>query len=155
MSTPDFEVTIAGQSDRAEVLALLTDGYGRPFLADWFEWKHVQGPWGPSVCFVARDRDGLLGVAFRMPWPLLAGDTPVKASRLVDGTTSPRALRRGVFREVVRNMLTRWDEEEPSEVVLATATPPALAAHVKNGATALEPIEFSYRPVRHARAEVQ
>lgn len=142
----DFDVRRAGDADVDGVLAALSDGYGRPFTRDWFEWKHRESPWGHSRCWVAEDDGGLLGVVFGMPWPLGREHRPVPCSRLVDGATTVRAQRRGVFRAVVAAELAAAAADSPG-LVIATATPEAQAAHVKNGATALAPIDSYYRPV--------
>jgi len=155
MTSPDFEVRLATEADTAGVLAALSDGYGRPFTESWFEWKHRQSPWGPSRCWIAQDDGGLLGVVFGMPWPLADGDEGLTCWRLVDGATTVRAQRRGVFRAVVKAELSAAAAEAAPGLVIATATPEARDAHVKNGATALAPIHSYYRPVRWAPDEVE
>lgn len=148
----DFEVVDGMSMPRATVLEVLSQGYGRLFTEEWFEWKHVLSPWGSSRCYVAVDADGPLGVVFGQPWHLRVGDTAVAASRLVDGATLPRSVRRGVFRAVVAAELEHWHVGSSPGVVIATATPQAQAAHVKNGAAALEPVSFVARPARWSRA---
>jgi hypothetical protein len=143
----DFDVRVATADDTDAVLAALSDGYGRPFTREWFRWKHEESPWGASKCFVAVDEGGLLGVGFQMPWEYVAGGQRVQGWRMVDGATTVRAQRRGVFRKVVAAMLIDCAASEPKGVVLVTATPEARAAHIKNGADALEPIRSYYRPV--------
>lgn len=133
----DFEVRLAAAEEVDLVAATLTAGYGREFSADWVRWKHHESPFGPSQCHLAEDGEGVLGVAFRMPWPSKFGTTAVNLVRLVDGTSTPRAVRRGVFRAVVRSMM---DAGGPFDVALATATPEARGAHVKNGAITPESI---------------
>lgn len=160
MPSPDFTVRIAGANDIDTVLALLSDGYRRTFSREWFEWKHVECPWGASRCWIADDDGGPLGVVFGMPWPLLDLYAPadarvVPAWRLVDGATTVRAQRRGVFRAVVQEELDAAGVGHGRGLVFATATPEAQAAHVKNGAVALEPIRYHYRPVRWAPAKLE
>ena len=155
MPSPDFEVRPAVEADVPAVLEALGDGYGRPFTREWFQWKHRESPWGESRCWVADDEEGLLGVVFGLPWRLCNQTGPVACSRLVDGATTVRAQRRGVFRAVVRAELTAAAAARPAGLVIATATPEAQAAHVKNGATALEPVRSYYQPVRWSRAKVR
>lgn len=146
MTSRDFEVRLAHDGDTAAVLSALSDGYGRPFTADWFEWKHRSNPWGASRCWVAEDDGGLLGVVFGMPWHLTDDGAPLTCWRLVDGATTVRAQRRGVFRAVVQAELAAAAADAAPGLVIATATPEARDAHVKNGATALAPIRSYYRP---------
>jgi hypothetical protein len=168
--TRDFDVRLANVNDVDEVatvLAVLGDGYGRPFTETWFRWKHVDNPWGLSRCWVAVDEGGLLGVVFGMPWRLFDGSESRLFRRLVDGATTIRAQRRGVFRAVAHAELAaagaapRDRSDGPGDgvgaraLVFATATPEARDAHVKNGATALEPISSFYCPVRWSSARVE
>ena len=132
----DFEVHDASHIPVADLLEVLSAGYGRPFTADWFAWKHRDGPLGPSQPVVARDADGLLGVVFGLPWRFQADGAAIDGLRLVDGATTPRAVRRGVFRRVVNRLLDGWTPTDRPGIVVATATPEAQVAHVKNGATA-------------------
>lgn len=154
MTSPDFEVRLAREADTDGVLAALGDGYARPFTSEWFRWKHVDNPWGRSRCWVAEDDGGLLGVVFGMPWRLSTAGRPITCRRLVDGATTVRAQRRGVFRAVVKAELDTAAAERPSGLVIATATPDARDAHVKNGAVALEPIRSYHSPVRWASARL-
>lgn len=156
MATPtDFEVRSADDTDPADLLQVLGDGYGRVFSTEWFQWKHRENPWGPSRSYVAADAGGILGVVFGLPWRLGIDGNTVETSRLVDGATTPRSARRGVFRSVVAAELSKWNPETHPGVVVATATPEAQAAHVKNGAVALEPVDSAYRSVRWSPAAVE
>ncbi|MGB8859839.1 MAG: hypothetical protein WCC60_11320 [Ilumatobacteraceae bacterium] len=95
-----------------------------------------------------------------MPWPLIdssapAGSWAATAWRLVDGATTVRAQRRGVFRAVVQAELDAAGVGDGRGLVFATATPEAQAAHVKNGAVALEPIRYYYRLARWVPAQLE
>lgn len=151
----DFVVSETSDLSVSDILRTLSAGYGRDFSEDWFAWKHREGPWGPSRCVVARDDVGLLGVGFALPWRLEVGQTSVEGARLVDGTTAPRAVRRGVFRAVVATLRDMWDPISHPGIAIATATPPARDSHVKNGAVALEAIGLSYCAVRPSLARVE
>lgn len=155
MTSQDFVVRLAEERDREAVLATLADAYGRSFTSEWFRWKHLQSPWGVSRCWLAEDEGGTLGVVFGMPWPLRRDDATLLVSRLVDGATTVRSQRRGVFRALVQQELAAAGVGHGPAVVLATATPEARAAHIKNGAHALDPIRFSYQPVRWTTARLR
>jgi hypothetical protein len=150
----EFELIDGRELPAAEILRVLTEGYGRPFGAEWFRWKHLDGPWGPSRAIVARDAGGPLGVVFALPWRFRVDGASVGGIRLVDGATTPRAVRRGVFRRIVRELIDPTDGSPSPPIVIATATPEAQAAHIKNGAVAAEPIASSYRPTGYSRASV-
>jgi hypothetical protein len=143
-----FAVREGSWADAPAVLQVLADGYGRPFGEEWLRWKHLDSPFGPSRWWLAEDDEGVLGVAFAMPWPMTADGVAVAGHRTVDGATSQRAHRRGVFMAVVRTMVDHC----AGGVALATATPAAQRAHIKNGAAALAPIRTAYAPARWRRA---
>ncbi len=148
----DFELVDGWTLADDDLLGLLSEGYGRPFSTDWLEWKHRNGPWGRSTVICARDSGGPIGVVFLLPWLLANEHSHVLAGRLVDGATIPSSTRRGVFRAIVAEAIRRGFEGRRPAVVIATATPPAQAAHVKNGATALDPIDWVVEPARPRRA---
>ena len=114
-----------------------------------------RGRGGRPEPIVARDAGGPLGVVFGLPWRFRVDGTPVDGIRLVDGATTPRAVRRGVFRRIVRELIDPTDGSPRPPIVIATATPEAQGAHVKNGAVAVEPIDSSYRPTAYSRAELE
>ena len=77
---PRTELVDGRELPTAAILQVLAEGYGRPFDPEWYRWKHVDGPWGPSRAVVARDADGLLGVVFGLPWPYHVVASPSTAS---------------------------------------------------------------------------
>lgn len=145
----DFTVRIAHETDVSAIAAVLTAGYGREFTEDWVRWKHLESPWGRSQCHLAADDEGVLGIVFRMAWPSAVMGQDVDLFRMVDGASTPRAVRRGVFRSVVRSTL---DDGGPFDVALATATPEARGAHIKNGAITPDSIRTYVVPALPRRA---
>lgn len=90
----DFEVRLATAEEVDLVAAAtLTVGYGREFSADWVRWSTTSPRPGRRSVTWPRTGEGVLGVAFRMPWPSRFGTTAVNLVRLVDGICStPRAV---------------------------------------------------------------
>jgi hypothetical protein len=145
-TSPSFSVVAGDEFEPAQLVAVLSEAYGEPFTESWLQWKHREGPWGPSRSWVAVDDEGILGVVFALPWPYRSGGTVINGARLVDGGSTPRARGRGVFREICGRELAEWSEDAQPGIVVATATPEAAGAHVKNGAIALEKIDYAYGP---------
>lgn len=147
MSAPaPFTVVPGDEFTPGQIVEVLSVAYGKPFTEEWLAWKHHEGPWGPSRCWVAVDDDGILGLMFGLPWRYRTADRVVSGARLVDGGSTPRARGRGVFRGVVARELDQWSPETAPGILVATATPEAAGAHVKNGAVALDPISYAYGP---------
>jgi hypothetical protein len=139
----DFEVVPLGEVAVERVLEVLSDAFEDEADHDWYRWKHLEGPWGPSHGWVAQDAEGVLGVLCCLPWPLQVGNERIVASRMVDGGTTVRARRRGVFSALVAREVEEvalWAEP----LVFGTATPEAAVAHVRNGATALPALAHRY-----------
>jgi len=134
------------------VVEALRASFDLPFTDEFFEWKHVEGPWGPTDGWVAVDDEGIAGVLCCMPWGLRRDGTTSVASRLVDGGTVPRALRQGIFGELVRHEVERCQQLSTPQSIFCTATPAARDSHVKRGATALAPLRHGIGVVPVHRA---
>lgn len=135
-----FSVERLSAHPKQAVLAALRASFDLPFTDEFFEWKHVEGPWGATDGWVAVDDEGIAGVLCCMPWGLRRDGKTSVASRLVDGGTLPRALRQGIFGELVRHEVERCQQLPTPQSIFCTATPAARDSHVKRGATALEPL---------------
>jgi len=152
---PPFEVRAGDDLSPAHIVDVLSQSYEEPFTEEWFQWKHRESPWGPSRIWIAADDEGLLGVVFGLPWRYWANNAPVNGARLVDGGSTPRSRGRGIFRGVVAQEIAVWDPTASPGILVATATPEAQGAHVKNGAVALEPMYNAYGfIVRRRRAQL-
>jgi len=136
----DYTVERLSDHPIEAVKAALRASFDQPFTDEFFQWKHVEGPWGPTNGWVAVDDAGISGVLCCLPWALRRGDRVAIASRLVDGGTVPRALRQGIFGELVRHEVDRCRSAAVPQSIFCTATPAARDSHVKRGAIALEPL---------------
>lgn len=144
-SSAGVTVRLGGPDDVDDCLAVLGAAYGRAFTREWFEWKHLECPWGSSRLHIAEDHEQILGLFLALDWPYRRRDgsgavTPVPGVRLVDGATLPPARGRGVLGAMVFNELKEWGPSGRKGVLLATATPAAQKSHARNGATTLDPI---------------
>ena len=140
----------------ADVLAALRASFQQPFADAFFTWKHIEGPWGATDGWVAVDDDGIAGLLCCLPWALRRNGVDAVASRLVDGGTLPRALRKGIFGELVRHEVERCRSLPVPQSIFCTATPAARDSHVKRGAIALEPLRHGIGvvPVHRALASI-
>jgi GNAT superfamily N-acetyltransferase len=87
--------------DLPDVLELLDASLGggpagrRP--PEFFRWKHLDNPFGPSFLLLASSDGRLVGLRAFLRWRLLAGDRVVAAARAVDTATHPDVQGRGIF----------------------------------------------------------
>ncbi len=57
-STPQIEMRPLGAISLDEQFDLFGRCFEKPADGDWYRWKHVEGPWGPSEGVVAFDALG-------------------------------------------------------------------------------------------------
>jgi GNAT superfamily N-acetyltransferase len=89
--------------DEAGVLDVLQGVFGQwprdlggVTAAEFFRWKHLDGPFGPSLRLVAEADGAVIGFAAYMRWRFRAGEQTVKAVRGVDLAVHPSHRMRGV-----------------------------------------------------------
>jgi GNAT superfamily N-acetyltransferase len=91
------------QDDESGVIELLQASFGEwpgeltgVTPAEFFRWKHLDGPNGPSTMVVAEADDAVIGFVAYMQWPFSTGNRVAKALRGVDLAVHPSYRRRGV-----------------------------------------------------------
>ena len=125
-STNDDELLIreAAEADRATILQLLSASLGwepDERFARFFEWKHLQSPFGRSPAWVAVAGGAVVGFRTFVRWELDHPDGRVRrAVRAVDTATHPDHQGRGIFRRLTQHAL---DELGGEEVDLVFNTP--------------------------------
>jgi GNAT superfamily N-acetyltransferase len=82
--------------------ASLGAGPGGARSADFFRWKHVENPFGPSFMLLAEAEDRIVGLRAFMRWGFEAGGAALPAVRAVDTATHPDHQGRGIFSRLTR-----------------------------------------------------
>jgi GNAT superfamily N-acetyltransferase len=109
--------------DLPDVLELLDASLGggpagrRP--PEFFRWKHLDNPFGPSFLLLAESDGKLVGLRALMRWRFLAGQEAVSATRAVDTATHPDFQGMGIFSRLTLAAL----DEVRGEVDLVFNTP--------------------------------
>ncbi|HEX5367225.1 MAG TPA: GNAT family N-acetyltransferase [Acidimicrobiales bacterium] len=112
-----LEVRAATEGDRPAILGLLQASLGwapDDDHARFFDWKHRQGPFGPSPAWVAVDGAGggqVVGFRTFSRWRFLRAGRPVTAVRAVDTATHPAHQGRGIFTLLTRHALEELRSE--------------------------------------------
>jgi hypothetical protein len=120
---PTIQVRPYSGDDEADVLALLQASLGggpasqRP--SNFFRWKHLENPFGPSYMLVAEGDARLIGLRALMRWRFTTGGATIRAARAVDTATHPDFQGMGVFSRLTRAAL----EALAGEVDLIFNTP--------------------------------
>ena len=100
-----------------------------------FQWKHREGPWGPSTGPAAVDDEGrVVGVRLFLPWDVWSpawGHSSV--ARAVDGAVLPSARRQGLFTRMIEAQLSEYAEAGGPRVIYSTSVPASREAYRKLG----------------------
>jgi len=93
---------------RAVELARTALGEGPvPRTVDFWRWKHLESPFGPSPGLVAEHGGDLVGVRLFLRWRFRAGGREVTAVRAVDTATHPAWRGRGIFRRLTEDLVAQ------------------------------------------------
>ena len=73
---------------------------------DFFRWKHLDNPAGPSPMWVAVDGDTICGFRAMLRWNFNGSDHVLHALRAVDTATDPDHQRLGIFKKLTLAAIT-------------------------------------------------
>jgi GNAT superfamily N-acetyltransferase len=89
--------------EEAEVLRVLQAAFGKWPLglediepSEFFRWKHMENPFGPSIMVVAKDGDRIVGFGAYLRWRLRARGQTFEALEAVDFAVHPSNRGRGL-----------------------------------------------------------
>lgn len=128
-----------------EVISVINAAFGFERTAEWFAWKHREGPWGPSTGVVARDAEGIVGVRLLLPWRFTGPEGTVTARRAVEAATLTRARGKGVFSRLNR-YLQESAPEGPPTFFFSTPNQQSRDGYAKLGWSWLAPIPHVWKP---------
>lgn len=143
MSSNSFDIVTIDQVAIEDVAGAIGTVFGAR-TPDWYRWKHLDNPAGPSLGWAAIDQDGVAGVRLLQRWNLLVAGEIRRALRPVDTVTVPRAQRRGIFQALLDVALDHLDGE--TDLLFNTPNQNSQPGYVKNGWKLLDPIAHGVRP---------
>jgi len=94
------------EADLDQVLSLLSVSLSNTGDQDWFKWKHINNPFGPSFGYVAEENNKIVGVRLFLRWNLQYENSVIRALRPVDTATKPEARGKGVFKKLTLHGLS-------------------------------------------------
>jgi hypothetical protein len=131
----------------ARIVDVVNRAFGRRLTLDWFQWKHREGPWGPSIGCAALDASGsVVGVRLLLPWLLRRHDESMLALRAVEAATVPAARGRGVFRAMNEHEMARLANQSERRLIFSTPNENSRPAYLRMGWLELAPIAHAYSP---------
>jgi GNAT superfamily N-acetyltransferase len=152
----EYTVRPYRDEDEPQVLALLGHALGGGpsghRSSEFFRWKHVDNPFGPSLMLVADLADRVIGLRAFMRWRFRADDRVVEAVRAVDTATHPEYQGLGVFRRLTEEALGVLEREV--DLIFNTPNEKSLPGYLKMGWETVGRIPVHVRvrrPVRFVR----
>lgn len=128
MSRP-FDIVPIGQFPAADLVDVVNRAFGRHESVEWFRWKHLEGPWGPSIGAVAIDHVGPIGLRLLLPWGFRLGDDMLLGHRATEAATIPRAQGQGVFTALNAWMMNQVE----TDLIFSTPNEKSRGGYMKLG----------------------
>ena len=82
-----------------------------PRTLEYWRWKHLESPFGPSPGLLAEHEGELVGMRLFLRWRFRAGGREVAAVRAVDTATHPAWRGRGIFRRLTQELVAKVSGE--------------------------------------------
>lgn len=115
-----FEIRAYVPQDEPQVLKLLCAAFGNWPLgiegqdpSEFFRWKHMASPFGPSILLVAEANGAVIGFEGWLRWKLRVGGRTFEALRGVDMAVHPEHRRRGVQTALMHTATEHFPKEVP------------------------------------------
>lgn len=130
-----ISIRFARPDDLPEILNVLTSALGDPHgrrNPEFWNWKHLENPFGPSQVMVAFVNGEMAGVRSMLAWEFLVQSTPIRAWRPVDTSTAPKFRRLGVFTKLTSAMVEHLSGLGPA-VIFNTPNSTSKDGYIKMG----------------------
>jgi hypothetical protein len=152
-SAQDIDIRPFVDTDSPAVLDLLTAAMGGGpagrRLPEFFQWKHIDNPFGRSFMLVACAEDRIIGLRAFMRWRFRAEESTVEAVRAVDTATHPEFQGGGIFSRLT---LAALDELRGHvDLVFNTPNEKSLPGYLKMGWRTVGRVPVWIRPRRPIR----
>lgn len=147
---PPLRVRRYRSSDLQNVIDLIRDSLGPGPTGersrDFFEWKHLENPFGRSLLLVAEIDDAIVGFRAFMRWRFSYLESTVHAVRAVDTATRPGYRGRGVFTQLTTQAVD--EARDIAQMIFNTPNNKSLPGYLKMGWTIVEKPRVLIRTLR-------
>jgi N-acetylglutamate synthase-like GNAT family acetyltransferase len=109
-----MEIRTATEDDIPQIVELLKKSLGEelmPKSREYWQWKHVDNPFGKSPVILAFENGTLVGVRAFMRWQWRSAGQVFEAVRAVDTATHPEYQGRGIFKKLTMELLNYCESE--------------------------------------------
>ena len=151
MST--HEVPSRNPEDLSAIITLLRLSLGEGSTEkseDFWRWKHVDNPFGPSPVLVADDNGRIAGVRAFMRWTWQSRERSYRALRAVDTATHPDYRGQGIFKKLTLQLISEC-LEEGDDFIFNTPNEQSRPGYLKMGWEQLGKLPVRMAPLRPLR----
>lgn len=130
-----MEIRSARQEDLPGIIDCLKRSLGEtssPKSVEYWKWKHVDNPFGPSPVLIAVDQDKVVGVRAFMRWQWRWQSRNFKALRAVDTATDPDYQGQGIFKKLTMTLLEKC-RKEGDDLIFNTPNTQSKPGYLKMG----------------------
>lgn len=123
------------KSDISQIIELLKASLGEslmPKSVAYWQWKHIDNPFGASPVWVAEEDGQLIGVRAFMKWSWTSQHKTYQAIRAVDTATDPAHQGKGIFKKLTLGLLEQC-EKEGIDLVFNTPNSQSKPGYLKMG----------------------
>lgn len=110
-----MEIRTATEHDIPLIVELLKKSLGEelmPKSKEYWQWKHIDNPFGKSPVILAFENDTLVGVRAFMRWQWKSAGQIFESVRAVDTATHPDYQGRGIFKKLTLELLDYCEREK-------------------------------------------
>jgi N-acetylglutamate synthase-like GNAT family acetyltransferase len=103
-----MEIRPATKNDIPAIIKLLKASLGESLMPKseaYWQWKHINNPFGASPVWIATEANQIIGVRAFMKWNWQGADTTYSALRAVDTATDPKHQGKGIFKKLTLGLL--------------------------------------------------
>ncbi|GAA5026525.1 hypothetical protein GCM10011506_12190 [Marivirga lumbricoides] len=150
----------ATHSDIPQIIQLLKNSLGESLMPKseaYWQWKHINNPFGASPVWVAEEEGQLIGVRAFMQWSWEKEGMVLNAIRAVDTATDPSHQGKGIFKKLTLGLLEQC-EAEGIDLVFNTPNSQSKPGYLKMGwqEAGKLPIKISFkRPFHILKAKIK
>jgi hypothetical protein len=129
-----IEITkIDYEKDLNETVKLIQKGLDSSYSNSFFNWKHLDNPYGKSYGLVARERDKIVGLRMFMYWDFFCykQNKKIKAIRPVDTVVGQEQRGKGLFKRLTLQGLE--DCKQEYDLIFNTPNNKSLPGYLKMG----------------------
>lgn len=134
------------EEDSSAIVDLLKKSLGDntvPKSVDYWLWKHIQNPFGPSKVLLAESNGQLIGVRAMMEWKWQREDQYFSSLRAVDTATHPEFQRQGIF-SILTQKIIDHSQGNGTDFIFNTPNTKSFPGYLKLGWVSLGNVSVGF-----------